>query len=232
MLPVVRCLPAALQQPGGGTAQSSLISTDLNLTANALIDFVTALWLGFLGACLGSFLNVVVYRMPLGMSVIWKPSHCPRCKHPIRAYDNVPVFGWLWLRGKCRDCGEPISPRYAIVELMMGGVFFALAYIVLFSGGANLKGGPLTEFTGAYHNVWQPNWVLIAHYIYFGLLFSWLLGLVLILVDRQRIPLQLVCFGFLLSLLPLGLGGSTGMAIGGPILGLVAYGWSAARTDP
>ena len=165
------------------------------LNANSLIDLLTALWLGFTGACIGSFLNVVAYRMPLGMSVIWQPSHCPKCKHPIRAYDNVPVLGWLWLRGRCRDCGEPISPRYAIVEATMGLAFFILAYAELFSGGANLPGGPITEFTGAIGNVWDPQWSVIWLYVFHGILLSLLMSAVLIDLDGQRIPGRLIGFG-------------------------------------
>jgi len=164
-----------------------------------LIDLITALWLGFLGACIGSFLNVVAYRMPLGMSVIWQPSHCPKCEHPIRAYDNVPVLGWLWLKGRCRDCKQPISPRYAIVEFVMGLAFFVLAYVELFNGGANLPGGPITEFTGAYDNVWVPQWKLIGIYAYHGLLMSWLMSLALIVFDGKKIPRKLLFFGILLS---------------------------------
>lgn len=174
---------------------------DVHVTASALIDLVTALWLGFIGACIGSFLNVVAYRMPLGISVIWKPSHCPKCSHPIRAYDNVPVLGWLWLKGKCRDCGEPISPRYAIVEFIMGLAFFVLAYVELFSGGANLHGGPITEFTGSYDNVWVPQWRLIGIYANHGLILSWLMSMVLIIVDGQRIPMKLVLFSIPLGCL-------------------------------
>jgi len=165
------------------------------VTSNALIDLATALWLGFIGACIGSFLNVVAYRMPLGMSVIWKPSHCPKCNHAIRAYDNVPVFGWLWLKGRCRDCGEPISPRYAIVEFVMGLTFFVLAYAELFSGGANLLGGPITEFTGAVGNVLVPQWPLIGVYAYHGVLLSLLMCVVLMDMDKQGAPLSLVIFG-------------------------------------
>ena len=88
------------------------------MTADSLIDVGTALWLGFMGACVGSFANVVAYRLPLGMSVVWNPSHCPKCSHPLRARDNVPVLGWLWLRGRCRDCGQSIAARYALVELL------------------------------------------------------------------------------------------------------------------
>jgi leader peptidase (prepilin peptidase)/N-methyltransferase len=68
------------------------------------------------GAIIGSFLNVVVYRLPRGESLSTPGSHCPSCDVPIKAYDNVPVLAWLWLRGRCRSCGEPISPRYPLVE--------------------------------------------------------------------------------------------------------------------
>ncbi len=72
---------------------------------------------GALGAIIGSFLNVVVYRIPAGVSIVTPPSACPKCGHAIRARDNVPVLSWLLLRGRCRDCGEPISVRYPLVEL-------------------------------------------------------------------------------------------------------------------
>lgn len=153
-----------------------------------VIDFLTALWLGMVGGCIGSFLNVVAYRMPLGISVVWKPSYCPKCNHPIRARHNVPVLGWLMLRGKCRDCGLPISPRYAIVEFLMALAFFVLAYAVLFSGGANLLGGPMTPFTGALDNVWNPQWKLIGLYAGLCTLVSILMCVVLLLYDRYFAP--------------------------------------------
>lgn len=71
------------------------------------------------GALWGSFLNVVIYRLPRDMSLSRPPSHCPNCSTPIRWYDNVPIFGWLWLRGRCRDCKVPIPPRYPGVELLV-----------------------------------------------------------------------------------------------------------------
>lgn len=72
--------------------------------------------LGVLGLFVGSFLNVVVHRVPDGLSVVRPGSACPSCSHPVRAYDNVPVLSWLVLRGRCRDCGARISPRYPLVE--------------------------------------------------------------------------------------------------------------------
>jgi len=85
-------------------------------------------WLIIVFACLfggsvGSFLNVVVYRLPLGLSLIWPPSHCPKCKKRIAWYDNVPVFGWLMLGGKCRNCHLPIAIRYPLVEAVTALMF-------------------------------------------------------------------------------------------------------------
>jgi leader peptidase (prepilin peptidase)/N-methyltransferase len=156
-----------------------------------VLDLVTAVWLGFIGACVGSFLNVVACRMPRGMSVVWKPSHCPKCGQPIRPRDNVPVLGWLWLRGRCRDCGQPISPRYAIVEAVMGVAFLALAYAELFTAGANLPGGPFAEATSAWETVWKPEWTIIRIYAYHALLLSALMAMALIDQDRERIPKKL-----------------------------------------
>ncbi len=69
-------------------------------------------------ACLGSFSNVVIYRVPNHMSIAWPPSGCPKCGARIKPYDNIPVFSWLILRGKCRNCKNPISPQYVIVEFI------------------------------------------------------------------------------------------------------------------
>ena len=81
-----------------------------------------------LGLVVGSFLNVVVHRVPLGESIVHPRSRCPRCKTPIAARDNVPVLSYLWLRGRCRHCGLAISWRYPAFELATGLVFAALAW--------------------------------------------------------------------------------------------------------
>lgn len=75
------------------------------------------------GIVIGSFLNVCISRIPEGLSIVAPGSRCPRCLTPIKAYDNVPIFGWLWLRGKCRSCALPISPMYPTVELLTGLLF-------------------------------------------------------------------------------------------------------------
>ncbi len=71
-----------------------------------------------IGATIGSFLNVVIYRVPAGLSIVQPASRCPSCETPIRWHDNIPIFSWLILAGKCRDCGAKFSPRYALIELL------------------------------------------------------------------------------------------------------------------
>jgi leader peptidase (prepilin peptidase) / N-methyltransferase len=80
-----------------------------------------------LGLAVGSFLNVVIYRVPRHESIVSPRSRCPNCAAPIKEYDNIPVVSWLVLRGRCRNCQAPISPRYLMVELMGGALFGGLA---------------------------------------------------------------------------------------------------------
>jgi leader peptidase (prepilin peptidase)/N-methyltransferase len=79
-----------------------------------------------LGLVVGSFLNVVIHRLPRGESIVHPRSHCPACGHTIAAWENVPVLSYLWLRGRCRGCAARVSPRYPLVELLTGGVFALL----------------------------------------------------------------------------------------------------------
>jgi leader peptidase (prepilin peptidase)/N-methyltransferase len=90
-------------------------------------DAVIAFFFFLFGIVIGSFLNVCISRIPEGESVVSPGSRCPRCMTPIKAYDNVPILGWLWLRGKCRNCALPISPMYPLVELLTAA-FFVLTY--------------------------------------------------------------------------------------------------------
>jgi leader peptidase (prepilin peptidase)/N-methyltransferase len=86
-----------------------------------------AAFCGVLGLLIGSFLNVVVWRVPRGESVVRPPSHCPGCDTPIAPRDNIPVLSWLLLRGRCRACGTRISARYPLVELLTAALFAGLA---------------------------------------------------------------------------------------------------------
>ncbi len=78
------------------------------------------------GACIGSFLNVCIWRIPRGESIVTEPSHCPKCGHGIRWYENIPLISWLALRGKCSKCYGAVSSRYFLVELLTGILFYLL----------------------------------------------------------------------------------------------------------
>jgi len=139
------------------------------------------LWLVFftlLGACVGSFLNVVVYRLPAGMSVVRPPSSCPQCGHRLAWYDNVPVLGWLWLRGRCRYCRAAISPQYPLIEALTAALFggwFYLCYMTYLRPGF---AGPGFEAT----------WPIFLAYL---ALLAVLLGSTLIDARHYIIPLRL-----------------------------------------
>ncbi|MEI7036137.1 A24 family peptidase [Fulvimonas yonginensis] len=170
-----------------------------------MLDIPVWLWLvstAVLGLLVGSFLNVVILRLPARMAAQWQreaheelelevpdealppgivrePSHCPHCKHPLSAADNIPVFGWLLLRGRCRYCREPISIQYPLVELLSG----VLSTVVVWKFG--------------------PSWAALA-----GLVFTWLLiALAGIDFRTQLLPDQLtyplLWIGLLLALLPM-----------------------------
>jgi len=124
------------------------------------------------GSAIGSFLNVVVYRLPAGLSVIHPPSRCPKCLNQLRTYENIPVFGWLWLRGRCNHCHSRISARYPLVEVSMGLLFLLIFW----------QFGIAVQTLGL--------WVL----------FSWLLALSLIDCDTMTLPNSLTRSGLVLGL--------------------------------
>jgi leader peptidase (prepilin peptidase)/N-methyltransferase len=95
---------------------------DAQVWASVPFHFWTVVFF-VLGTIVGSLLNVCIHRMPLGQSIVYPPSHCPHCKYSIPWYLNVPLFTWLYLRGKCANCSAPISVRYFLVELLTGIVF-------------------------------------------------------------------------------------------------------------
>jgi leader peptidase (prepilin peptidase)/N-methyltransferase len=86
---------------------------------------------GVFGAAIGSFLNVVIHRVPLGVSIVRPPSACAACATPVRPYDNIPIVSWLVLRGRCRDCATPFSIRYPLIELATALAFAAIAAVQL-----------------------------------------------------------------------------------------------------
>ncbi len=103
------------------------------------------IWGGFsflIGACFGSFATACVWRVPRGISMLWPPSSCPKCKRRISALENIPILSWLFLRGKCYGCGLPISPRYLLIELASALLFLAAGVL------SASYGTPVSAFAG------------------------------------------------------------------------------------
>ena len=92
------------------------------------MEFLIYTFVFVFGIIIGSFLNVCIYRIPAGLSIVKPPSRCPSCETKLKPLDLVPVLSWIFLKGRCRYCGEKISPRYMLVELLTGSVF-VLAYM-------------------------------------------------------------------------------------------------------
>ncbi len=140
------------------------------------LNWILYLYIFIVGASLGSFLNCLVYRLPLGISLSKPRSFCPACSAPIRWKHNIPLFGWLFLKGKCADCSEPISIRYPLVELFFAFLLTALMYhygtTLLFSGYALLSFVLVAIFFIDYDHYRIPN-ALTYPLFPLGLLFSW-----------------------------------------------------------
>jgi leader peptidase (prepilin peptidase)/N-methyltransferase len=139
---------------------------------DSLIASLAAVIVFTLGASIGSFINVVVYRLPAGVSILWPRSRCPHCLHQLGNQENVPVFGWLWLKGRCRHCKSPISIRYPLVEALTGLLFL----LVFWTFNISIQ-------TLGY-------WVLC----------SWLLALSLIDLDTMTLPNRLTKSGLIVGL--------------------------------
>jgi len=150
-----------------------------------------AVFAGVFGALFGSFANVVIYRVPRKESVVSPPSHCPNCGAGIRARDNVPVIGWLVLRGKCRDCGNPISARYPLVEAAT-----AIALVLV-----ALRFAPAIEAAATPALAWSAALVFIA----FAYLAVISIILTLIDIDVHRLPNLIVLPAYGVGALLLGI---------------------------
>lgn len=153
-----------------------------------LLENATNVWFFVVGATLGSFLNVVVHRLPLGMSLRRPKSRCPICEMPIRRGDNLPMIGWLRLRGRCRSCGTRVSFRYPAVEAGVGLLFLALLHVELLSGGGNLPFRSPNSYANVVWIIWYTKWDLIGLYCYHAFLLCSVLVMALIRFDGSRVP--------------------------------------------
>jgi leader peptidase (prepilin peptidase)/N-methyltransferase len=132
----------------------------------------TALVFG-LGASIGSFLNVVIYRVPAGLSILFPPSRCPHCLHRLGKRENIPILGWIWLRGRCLRCQSPISIRYPLVEAITGLLFVATFWF------------------------FDLRWETVGYWAFL----SWLLALAFIDLDTMTLPNSLTQSGLIAGLI-------------------------------
>jgi leader peptidase (prepilin peptidase) / N-methyltransferase len=137
-----------------------------------IYDTIVQIIVFWLGAAIGSFLNVVVYRVPAGFSILWPPSRCPKCFHQLGLGENIPILGWLLLRGKCRHCRTPISPRYPLIEAIT-----AIIFVLIYN-----RFGLSIQTVG------------------YSLLMCWLLALTLIDLDTMTLPNPITQSGLVLGL--------------------------------
>ena len=164
---------------------------------------------GVLGLCVGSFLNVCIYRLPRGESLVSPPSRCPKCGKPLRWFDNVPVISWLLLRGRCGQCQAPISAQYPIVELVTALVWVLVAMLT------------------------PPGWLLISRL----LLGTALIALFMIDLEHQLLPnaitLPGIVLGFAFSLVtyPGPVDSLIGIAVGGGVLYAIAAAYYLVRKE-
>jgi leader peptidase (prepilin peptidase)/N-methyltransferase len=166
--------------------------------------YLFEIWLFFLGLCIGSFLNVVIYRVPMRLSIVKPRSKCPHCETPIKFYDNIPILSFIALRGRCRSCKAPIGIRYPLVELLTG----ILTVCVFMFFGPNITG------------------------LVYYLLVTTLITITFIDIDHRIIPDRIslpgIPFFFLATLLVPHISWSNsllGIFAGGGILYLVAWGY-------
>lgn len=165
-----------------------------------IFEAVVILWGFAVGACLGSFLNVVALRAPRG-ETIGGGSYCPYCTAPIRSRDNIPILGWLGLRGRCYACHLPISPRYMIVEIIAGSMVASIVALQLIPGGVNFP-------SIVYSNVNPPRLVmrwdqlLVFRTLFHCLVLLWIMTTALVVGSRLKIPPLMLFAGTLLTLIP------------------------------
>lgn len=183
----------------------SIVQTDMTYAEQVrlrTIEGMTALLFFGLGAAVGSFLNVVVYRMPLGISLVFQRSRCPGCGTQIAGRDNMPILGWLLLGGRCRACQTAISLRYPSIEMIVGAFFLLFYFVELISGGINLPNRVPNMYAGVVWIVFYMKWDLITIYLFHCVMLCLLLALALVDLDRKRLPIKAIVQFLLLLAVP------------------------------
>ena len=165
------------------------------------IELLIASWFLYFGASIGSFANVVAWRLPRGMPIGAARSHCPKCDARIRFSDNIPILSWLLLRGRCRYCHAPISPRYVIVEILFALIFVGLYFVEIRSGGTNL-GRKVFHAQDALAFLRWNDTQIIWIYLYHVTALSLLATAGLMRWDGDKPPKRFVTFAILVGIIP------------------------------
>jgi leader peptidase (prepilin peptidase)/N-methyltransferase len=173
----------------GGTAAA------FDHVTGGILLALAGVWVFVFGASIASFINVVAWRWPRGLSILGS-SRCPRCRTKLQARENLPVVGWLWLGGRCRTCHLPISVRYVLVELVLGTVTVGLAAAELAGWSCGFAQAP--HAIQAASIAGRLTIEHAAHLAYHVALVAVLLTLGLVRSDRQRLPIRLVVIAVLI----------------------------------
>ncbi len=164
------------------------------------LEFFAVCWFFYVGASFGSFLNVVAWRMPRGITIVRGGSKCPYCCTGLSRSDNLPILGWIKLKGRCRTCRLPIDVRYVLVEVLAGVSFLWIALRELFPAG--LTDSPTNLYSGVVWIIFYTKWDLVAIYVYHCSMVFSLMTIALITRARLSIPRNFAIFAFLLALVP------------------------------
>lgn len=180
-------------------SQNSVINDFQGLLGPRLIDVVLVFWLMYFCSSIGSFLNVVAWRMPRGESVGGR-SHCPRCANDLLGRDNVPVLGWISLRGRCRFCSLPISSRYPIVEFLVGLTMTLVGFAEL--NRLSLPNDIVHAHAGP---AWSPLWTgpMIGMMCYHATALSIGWAMALIRIDGTKLPGKLMGIALACLIIPM-----------------------------
>lgn len=151
-------------------------------------EYLTVVWFFYFGASIGSFFNVLAGRLPYGKGVVFGGSKCPYCNNHLKFIHNLPILGWLWLRGKCGFCRLPISSRYLWMEVLVGSIFLLIAGRELFTGGMNLPRWEVSTYSGVLNTVFYPKWPIIIAYAQHAFFVAALTILIAVCFEKKTFP--------------------------------------------
>jgi len=172
-----------------------------DVVSNVLVEGVTLVPVFAFGEMVGSFVNVILYRSPRRMNLLWPPSRCPQCGKRLKLSHNVPVLAWLMLRGKCKFSKAPIPKSHLWVEYGFGLLFLVVMYAVIHTSGWTLPLRPQETYFAALWTIWHPRTDMLRIWGSFTLLAVALAVFQLFVVRNERLPGHFVSVALLAGVL-------------------------------